>query len=110
MALLTAKVSIIGVCSSLQCHWRFLCKLCRGHHGKGSYLKDQTCSDPREFQTGKQKANFILDRLNKTKNGFGFPGGGRLDPDRDLVKIPGGCRFKAPMAIRFRPKMIFRVV
>ena len=69
-------------------------------------------SVPRKLQTGKNKSELDLGLVfqTKQKNAFGGPGGGPLDPDRDLVTIPGCFRSRAEMATRFRPKMIFRGV
>ena len=56
---------------------------------------------------------FISGRINNNKKqqiGFWGPGGGPLDPDRDLVTIPGSFSSRAETATRLRPKMIFRVV
>ena len=64
------------------------------------------------FRQAKKSSNFILDRISKKteKIGFGGPGGGPLDPDRDLVPIPGGFRSGAPTATRIKPKIVFRTI
>ena len=58
----------------------------------------------------KKKCKLSFRAVCQKKIGLGGPGGGPLDPDRDLVTIPGGGRSRAETATKFRPKMIFRVV